>query len=363
MIPALAIAQELRTAFNAEVLFIGSPRGIENRLVPARGFELRVIEIGGLKSVSLATRVKTLFDLPRAVVKSSAILSEFRPDVVIGVGGYASGPAMLAAAMRSIPTLAFEPNVVPGLANRIVAPMVTAAAVHFDETCRYFRRCNATGVPVRREFFSAQNTIPAVAPCGPKQCGERRPTLLVFGGSQGAHAINQAVIDALPMIHAELPNLVLLHQTGERDYTLAQPAYLAAGVSAEISPFIDDMPTAFARADLIVCRSGASTVAELSAAGKPAILVPFPFATDDHQLRNAEALVRAGAAELIPESELTPERLVAAVKSLLCENRDRLRTMAESARKLSRPDAAHSIAALAARIGGIPARHSYSGSM
>src|SRR5450432_4853762 len=181
VIPAIAIAQELRSRYGAEVLFIGTARGLENRLVPAAGFPLQLVKVGALNRVSLATRLKTLFDLPRAVLAARRILVDFDPDVVIGVGGYASGPAMLAAIRRRIPTLAFEPNVVPGFANRLVARWVSAAAVHFEETCEYFPHCKVTGVPVRSAFFS----IP------PKTGGS--PTLLVFGGSQGARAINQAM--------------------------------------------------------------------------------------------------------------------------------------------------------------------------
>ncbi|HTK94161.1 MAG TPA: undecaprenyldiphospho-muramoylpentapeptide beta-N-acetylglucosaminyltransferase, partial [Terriglobales bacterium] len=302
VIPALAIAHELRARYGAEVAFVGTQRGIETRLVPQAGYPLKLIEVGALKNVSLATRLKTLFALPLAIVRSWEILQEFRPDVVIGVGGYASGPAMLAASLSSIPTVAFEPNVVPGLANRAVAPLVTTAVVHFEETGAYFRRFTVTGVPVRHAFFEL-----------PPRAAEAPPVLLVFGGSQGAAAINRVVIESLAEFAARVPGLHVIHQTGERDYNPAQAAYLHAPLAAEVSPFIDDMPAAFARADLVVCRSGASTVAEITAAGKPAIFVPFPRAADDHQRRNAEALASRGAALLIPEPELTRERLVAAV--------------------------------------------------
>jgi len=347
VIPALAIAQELTTRYNAEVMFIGTSRGMENRLVPAAGYRLERVEIGALKKVSLATRFRTLFDLPRAVVRAKAILNEFRPDVVIGVGGYASGPAMLAAVIGGVPTVAFEPNVVPGFANKMVGVAVSAAAVQFAQTCRYFGRCRVTGVPVRQDFFR----VGEEAGHRPKPgCGTDCPmTLLVFGGSQGAHAINQAVIDSLAELQREFPNLRIIHQLGEKDYTEAQPAYLRTGLKAEISPFISDMWQAFRRADLLVCRSGASTVAEITAAGKPAIFVPFPHAADDHQTRNAEALVKAGAAVLLPERELTPERLVETVGGLLSD-RARLVKMGEAAHRLAHPNAAAEIADMAARL-------------
>ncbi len=340
VIPALAIAQQLQKDYAAEVLFIGTARGIENRLVPAAGFPLRLVQVGALNRVSLTTRLKTIFDLPRAVWDSIRILSEFRPDVVIGVGGYASGPAMLAAILRRIPTLVFEPNFVPGFANRLVAPLVSAAAVHFAETGRYFRRCEVTGVPVREAFFQIAEEHP-----------NNTKNLLVFGGSQGAHAINQVVVDSVPSLRQRVPGIHIVHQTGERDYNDAQAAYAKLGGSVEAHRFIDDMPSAFARADLLICRSGASTVAEVTAAGKPAVFVPFPRAADDHQKRNAEALERAGAAVMLEESNLTRDSLVETVSTLF-NDRSGLEKMGDAARKLSHPNAAHDIAAIAARLAG-----------
>ena len=343
IIPALAIAHELRELYSAEVIFIGTSRGMENRLVPAAGFELKLVEVGALKKVSLAKRVATVTALPMAIFRSAGILRDFRAEVVIGVGGYASGPAMLAAAISGIPTLAFEPNVVPGLANRIMAPMVSAAAVHFEETSRFFQRCRVTGVPVRRAFFDL-----------PPRPAQSPPTLLVFGGSQGAHAINEAVMNSLTALGQQVPGLHLIHQTGERDYNDAQAAYLRSQARAEVFPFIEDMPGMFARADLLVCRSGASTVAEITAAGKPAIFIPFPHAADDHQLRNAEALERAGAAVLIAEKGLTSERLVSAVSGLL-RDPARLTRMSAASHRLAHPNAAREIALMAGRLAGMPA--------
>jgi UDP-N-acetylglucosamine--N-acetylmuramyl-(pentapeptide) pyrophosphoryl-undecaprenol N-acetylglucosamine transferase len=340
VIPALAIAQQLQKDYGAQVLFVGTARGIETRLVPAAGYPLQLVKVGALKNVSLATRAKTSVDLPRSIWDAGRILAQFRPDVVIGVGGYASGPAMLAAQLRRIPTLAFEPNVVPGFANRVVARRVSAAAVHFAETARYFRNAKVTGVPVRQAFFDI----------GERASGP--PTLLVFGGSQGAHAINQALIEAVPALLAKHPDLQIVHQTGERDYNDAATAYASVGESVRAFQFIDDMPAFFAQADLIMCRSGASTVAEIAAAGKPAIFVPFPRAADDHQKRNAELLERAGAAIMLEESRLSSVALVETVLSLL-EDRERLRRMGAAARKLSHPSAAIDIARMAASLAGI----------
>ena len=340
VIPALAIANELQHSYDCECLFIGTARGIENRLVPAAGFPLQLVRVGALKNVSLVTRAKTAFDLPRALWDASRMLNEFAPDVVIGVGGYASGPAMLAAVVKHVPTLAFEPNVVPGFANRIVAKFVSGAAVHFEETAKYFRHAEVTGVPVRQAFFE----IP------PKRSGT--PTVLIFGGSQGAHAINEAMIRCLPVLQKEAPGIHIIHQTGERDYNDALAGYKSLGESAEVFKFIEDMPSAFARADLVVCRSGASTVAEIAAAGKPAVFVPFPRAADDHQRVNAEALAKHGAAVVVEESKLEGVWLAETIAALLGDP-PRLEQMSEAARALAHPNAASDIATMAARLAGI----------
>lgn len=342
VIPALAIAQELQKRYQAEILFIGTARGLENRLVPAAGFRLQLVKVGALNRVSLATRLRTAFDLPRAVFAAATMLNEFQPDVVIGVGGYASGPAMLAAILKHIPTLAFEPNLVPGFANRAVARFVSAAAVHFEQTADHFRNPVVTGVPVRPAFFQ----IPK------KRYSPDSPTLLVFGGSQGARAINQAMTRALPELAKRLPALRIIHQTGERDYNEVQAAYAQAAISAEVHEFIDDMPAFFARADLVLCRSGASTVAEIAAAGKPAIFVPFPRAADDHQRRNAEAMEQAKAAVVLEETRLDEVWLLDTICALL-DDPAQLAKMSDAARAMSHPNAAKEIAELAARVAGI----------
>jgi UDP-N-acetylglucosamine--N-acetylmuramyl-(pentapeptide) pyrophosphoryl-undecaprenol N-acetylglucosamine transferase len=338
VIPAIAIANELRDRYQAEIVFIGTARGIETRLVPQAGYKLELVDVGALKNVSAATRAKTLFDLPKATLKCAGFYGRYRPDVVISVGGYASGPGVLAAALRRIPSVVFEPNYVLGFANKIGARFARATCVHFEETCRGVRNCTVTGVPVRRAFFE----IPARPVDAP-------PTLLIFGGSQGARAINQAVVGALPGLRGRLPELRIIHQTGAKELAETQAGYEQAGVAAEVSAFIDDMPSAFARADLIVCRSGASTVAEITAAGKPAIFVPFPRAADDHQTKNAQALAQAKAAVLMPQSELTSEKLADAIVGLFADGQE-LAKMAEAARRLSHADAAGRIAEIAVSI-------------
>jgi UDP-N-acetylglucosamine--N-acetylmuramyl-(pentapeptide) pyrophosphoryl-undecaprenol N-acetylglucosamine transferase len=292
------------------------------------------VEVGALKNVSALTRVKTLFDLPRAILKCAGFYAKFRPDVVISVGGYASGPGVLAAALKRVPLVIFEPNLVPGFANKIGARFAKAACVHFQETCRWFRNCTVTGVPVRKALFH----LP------PRPLGAP-PTLLAFGGSQGARAINEALVAALPILREALPELKIIHQTGQKELESVRQGYAKSGVNAEVSAFIDDMPGAYAQADLIVCRSG-STVAEISAVGKPAIFVPFPRAADDHQTKNAQALVSADAGILMPQSELTAEKLGATIIDLF-SHRERMDEMAANAHKLAHADAAAQIAGIA----------------
>jgi UDP-N-acetylglucosamine--N-acetylmuramyl-(pentapeptide) pyrophosphoryl-undecaprenol N-acetylglucosamine transferase len=330
VIPALAIARELRDTAGAEVRFVGTARGLETKLVPEARFALELIHVGQLKNVSMATRLRTVMDLPLGVGRCIGLLRSFRPHVVIGVGGYASGPAMMAAILLRVPTLAFEPNAVPGLANRLVGRLVDAAAVNFEETRRYFRGARVTGTPVRPEFFAIRR----------KQPSERK-RLLVFGASQGARVLNELVPRIMERLLNALPELEVVHQTGGRHGASTIEAYERAGVVLErvrITPYLDDMAAQFEGADLILCRSGASTMAELAAAGRAALLVPFPQAADDHQRKNAEAFVAAGAAEMVVEQELTEERLLEMLRRLLADNACR-EEMAAQALKLAHPDA------------------------
>jgi UDP-N-acetylglucosamine--N-acetylmuramyl-(pentapeptide) pyrophosphoryl-undecaprenol N-acetylglucosamine transferase len=332
VIPALAIARELRDAHDAEVRFVGTARGLETRLVPEAGFRLELIRVGQLKGVSLATRARTLFDLPLGVMRCVELLRSFRPDVVVGVGGYASGPAMMAAILLRVPTLAFEPNAVPGLANRLVGKWVKAAAVNFEETKRFFRNARVTGTPVRPEFFEVEKTT----------VGKR---LLVFGASQGARVFNELVPKIMGRLLDGFPDLYVVHQTGARHGESTVATYERLGVGFErvlVTPYLDDMPRQFGEADLILCRSGASSVAELAAAGKAAVLVPFPRAADDHQRKNADAFVAAGAAEMIVEAELSEERLLGVLRELLGDD-GRRAEMGRRARGLAHPEAVREI--------------------
>jgi UDP-N-acetylglucosamine--N-acetylmuramyl-(pentapeptide) pyrophosphoryl-undecaprenol N-acetylglucosamine transferase len=330
VIPALAIAREMRDAHGAEVRFVGTARGLETRLVPEAGFPLELIHVGRLKNVSLATRARTLFDLPLGILRCIRLLRSYRPQVVVGVGGYASGPAMLAAILLRVPTLAFEPNAAPGLANRLAGRFVSAAAVNFEETRRHFRNARVTGIPVREDFFRLAEK--------PQGAAKR---LLVFGGSQGARVLNQIMPTILFPLLRDTPGLTVLHQSGPRAEAATRQAYLETGADErrwQVSAYLDDMPARFAEADLILCRSGASTMAELAAAGKPSLLVPFAQATDDHQRKNADAFVSAGAAKMLLEAELTSQRLLDTLHELQGDD-SRLREMGRKAKTLAHPDA------------------------
>jgi len=328
--PGIAIAQAfLQRDATTEVHFVGTERGLEKKLVPAAGFELTFIPSGALNNVSWQRRFQSLAVLPVGFWKAWQLIGHFRPDIAIGVGGYASGLAMLAAIMRGIPTLAVEVNVLPGLTNRILARFVTGAAVSYRETAAYFgAKAVLTGTPVRAGF----EQIP------PRPAQAPRQQVLVFGGSQGAQAINRAMAEAAPWL-ATHPGLRIVHQTGERDVEMVRTAYAAAGVQAEVQPFIHAMAEAMAAADVLVCRAGAATIAEVAAAGRAAIFIPFPQAADDHQRRNAEAFVRAGAGEMIVQAELTGEKLARTILELLADPA-RLARMEAASRALARPHAA-----------------------
>lgn len=335
IIPALAVARELQERHAAEVLFVGTPRGLESRLVPAAGFQLHLIQVGQLKNVSLATQLRTGLDLPLAVVTCIRLLRRFRPGVVLSVGGYASGPAAAAALLLGIPTMALEPNAMPGLANRLIGKHVRAAAVNFPSASRFFSNAEVTGIPVRSEFFSLES---------PKNPA---PHLLVFGGSQGARLFNTTMPNIVSELLEKIPGLTILHQCGLRFLAETEAMYRASSADPllwTVKPFLDDMPSRFAWANLVLARSGASTVAELAASGKPSLLVPFAAAADDHQKRNAEEMVRAGAAVMLEESALgTPEKLLHSLVELL-GNPERLAAMSAAARTQAHPAAAERIA-------------------
>jgi UDP-N-acetylglucosamine--N-acetylmuramyl-(pentapeptide) pyrophosphoryl-undecaprenol N-acetylglucosamine transferase len=338
--PGVAIAQEFRRRdANTQILFVGTPRGLETKIIPREGFNLELIEVSALKRVGLANRVKSLLKLPKGFLDVRSLIKRVRPDVVIGVGGYASGPVVLMAALMDTPTLVAEQNALPGFTNRTLARFVKAAAVSFEEAREFFgEKAEITGNPVRAEFFDTPI----------KQAGDVIH-VLITGGSQGARAINEAMIGALPLLAEERGLMSFTHQTGENDFYRVRDAYENSGLKADVRPFIEKMVDEFSAADLVISRAGATTVAELAAAGKPAIMVPFPFAADDHQRKNAEAVERAGAGRMILQAELTPERLA---KELLWLIHDphKLARMAESGKRLGHPDAAKRVVDLAMKI-------------
>ena len=331
--PGIAVAQEImRRDGNAKVRFVGTARGLETRLVPQAGFELSLIDSAGLKNVSAVARMKGLAVLPKSFVSARRVIREFQPDVVVGAGGYVSGPVVLMGALMGRPTLVMESNALPGWTNRVLARFVNRAAVSFEQALPYFRgKGVVTGNPVRREFFE----IPA------KQREPDTLSLLVFGGSQGARAINEAMVAALPGLKNLPVALWIKHQTGAADFEKVKAGYAAAGwgEGAEVCSYIDNMMDDFAAADLVICRAGATTTAELIAAGKAAIMIPFPYAADDHQRKNAEALQAAGAARVIVQQELSGERLVEEIEAVVREPQQ-IERMEEASRSLARGDSA-----------------------
>ena len=308
LFPGIAIAEEfLRRDRDDRILFVGTDRGIEKRILGDLGYSLQTIDVAGVKGRGWKKSLAALFRIPGSLIQSFRIIRRFSPDLVVGVGGYASGPAVLTACLMGVPTAIAEQNALPGLTNRILGKVVDRIFVSFAQTGRWFHagKVVVSGNPIRQAFFSEQNA--------PERQG--RPfTLLIFGGSQGAHAVNRAVTEALDDLAPVRDDLYIIHQTGSQDRDEVARTYRAKGVTAEVLPFITDMAAAYRKADLLICRAGATSIAEITAAGKTAILIPFPFAVEDHQTGNAEVLVQAGAAEMIPERELTGARLAASVK-------------------------------------------------
>ncbi len=339
--PGIAVAREfMRRDGAAEVTFAGTASGIESRVLPREGLTLDLIRSGGLKGKSVADRVRGLSLLPLGVVDAWRVVSRRRPQLVIGVGGYSSGPVVLVAALRGVPTMVLEQNAVPGLTNRLLAPFVRAAAVTYDSTRSFFgAKAIVSGNPVRPEFFEIAGPSAGEADAND---GSAAVGILVFGGSQGAHAVNVAMVEAAAELAAHRSHLRLVHQTGERDVEMVRAGYRAAGLQAEVEPFFYDMGRRLARADVIVCRAGATTLAEVAAAGRAAILIPLPTATDDHQRKNAEALAAAGAAEVLLQRDATGPALATRILALAGDRVARTR-MAAAARSLARPDAARAI--------------------
>jgi UDP-N-acetylglucosamine--N-acetylmuramyl-(pentapeptide) pyrophosphoryl-undecaprenol N-acetylglucosamine transferase len=338
--PAIAVAKEItRRDAGAVIRFVGTARGLENRLVPQAGFELSLIESAGLVNMGLVQRLRGLLVLPRSFLGARRLIKSFAPDVVVGAGGYVSGPVLMTASLMRLPTVLMESNAVPGFTNRRLARFVDAAAVSFEVAAKYFPgKGVVTGNPVRREFFDIK----------PKVRDAQKLSLLLFGGSQGSRAINEAMIAALPQLETYREQLRVTHQTGPADFTRVRDAYASLGwAAADVREYIDDMMNAFAANDLIVSRAGATTSAELMAAGKAAIMVPLPGQLE--QQRNAEALQEAGGARMILQNELNGERLAKEIVAL-AESPDAITKMEAASRKLAREDAAATTVDLIERV-------------
>lgn len=344
LFPGIALAEEIR-ARGGEVHFVGTERGIEARAVPEQGYPLALIDVAGIKGRGVSGLLRGLLRLPRAWWQSLRLLRSLRPDVVVGVGGYASGPVVATAAMLRIPTAILEQNSIPGITNRILSRLVRKVFCTFPDVRGRFpaRKVVLAGNPIRRQILgqlvAAGETTSAAAPA------PHGPRLFVFGGSQGARAINDAVIAALPALLQRLPDLEIWHQTGKGDDERVRQAYAALGLGeprARVAAFLKDMAAPYAWCDLVMCRAGATSLSELTAVGKPAVLVPFPHATDNHQEWNARALVDAGGAVLLRESEWSPAAVAEALGGLL-QAPERLATMSAAMRSAARPEAARTI--------------------
>lgn len=337
LFPGVALAEELRARDpEAAITFVGTARGIEARVLPELGWPLELIDVSGLKTVGALGTLKGALRLPKALWQARQLLRRLRPDVVIGVGGYASGPLVLMARWRGIPTAICEQNSIPGLTNKLLGKVTRAVFLAFEESRRFFKPAKVTlaGNPVRRQLLERLLTTHA----SDMARADGRMHVLVCGGSQGAVAVNELASAALVELARELP-VGITHQTGEKDLAATQARYAAAGVTADCRAFIKDMASAYHTADVVIGRAGATTVAELAIAGKPAIFIPYPFAADNHQELNAREMAAAGAALVFKQSELTAAQLAAALRTLLTDAETR-ETMSAAMKAIARPAAA-----------------------
>jgi UDP-N-acetylglucosamine--N-acetylmuramyl-(pentapeptide) pyrophosphoryl-undecaprenol N-acetylglucosamine transferase len=342
--PAIAIAQEFvaRDA-SRRVIFVGTERGLEKTIVPKAGFPLELISVGGLKGKGLGETIKNLARLPMGFIQAWRLIGRHRPDVALGVGGYSSGPVLLAARLRGVPTAIHEQNAYPGVTNRMLAKFVKAVAVAFEDAAPRLKRKDAvvTGNPIRKEFFQIGQR--------PTANGQR---LLIFGGSQGSHILNQTMTGALLFLARLKGRLDIVHQTGPKEVDEVRAAYRSSAFpDARVVPYLDPIVDEIAAADLVVSRAGAMTIGELAAAGRAAVLVPFAAATNNHQELNARVVERAGGAIVVTEGELSPERLGLAVAEII-NHPDRAARMGAAAKALAAPDATKKIVDLLEKIVG-----------
>jgi UDP-N-acetylglucosamine--N-acetylmuramyl-(pentapeptide) pyrophosphoryl-undecaprenol N-acetylglucosamine transferase len=334
--PGVALAEEITTRQKGNhVLFVGTQRGIEARVVPQLGYPIEYIDVVGLKGKGLGGLIKGMFQIPVAISQSFKILRTFKPEVAIGVGGYASGPLMIAAWLMRIPSAILEQNTVPGITNRVLSHFVNAVYVMFESSAEHFpkRKVHALGNPIRRQLLD--NFLRS-------KITDARFTILVLGGSQGAHALNLRMVEAAGHLKNIYEQIKIVHQTGDKDEELVRKGYADLGVNAEVSAFINDMSNAYLRADLVVCRAGATTLAEVMVAKKASILIPYPHAADNHQELNARTMVDAGASRMLVERDLDGKRLADEILALF-NDRELIAKMEQAASRTGRPEAAREI--------------------
>ena len=333
--PGIAVAEEIyRQEPDSDVLFVGTKTGIESRILPKEGYKLEIIPAGGVVNKNIFSKFISFMKMTAGFFKSFFVLRSFKPDIVVGVGGYASAPMLSAAAIMRFPTMIMEQNLYPGTTNRFLSRIVDRVVVAFDGSEKFFnRKVDVLGNPVRR---------------GIKECKYitgRTFTVFIFGGSQGSHAINKGIVESLEYLQEESGQISFLHQTGEKDYAWVDESYKKAGITAEVAPYVYNIIDMYGKADIVICRAGATTIAEITASGRPAILIPYPHAAHDHQRTNAEYMQSKGGAEVIPEKDLSGKILADKIKYFMY-NRDRLKEMAEKSSGLYRQNSAHDIVKL-----------------
>jgi UDP-N-acetylglucosamine--N-acetylmuramyl-(pentapeptide) pyrophosphoryl-undecaprenol N-acetylglucosamine transferase len=347
LFPGIAIADEVKRR-GGEALFVGTSRGIETRAVPAAGYALETLEVSGIKRMGLVGTLRGLLRVPLALLRSFAILRRWKPDVVIGVGGYASGPMVLAAVLAGYPTAIQEQNSAPGFTNRVLGKLVRVVFIAFADAARYFpaKKIASLGNPVRQKIVAALEGVAA----SPASADKLR--ILVVGGSQGARAVSELVVAAAPLLAAAGVDYSLVHQTGSADLERLTECYRTLGLDGRVttSAFIDDMAAAYGAADLVIARAGALTLAELAIAGRPAILIPLPTAADDHQSKNAACFAEAGAAVVLDQRKTSAEELARIVRELAGSS-ERRAAMGTAMRTLARPRAAEEIVEMVGGMG------------
>jgi len=339
--PGIAIANEIKEReAGSEILFVGTANGLETKIIPSHGMRLKLIRASGMKGKSLTALVKSVLIIPMGFLQAMYIIFSFRPDIVIGVGGYASGPTVLCAAMLLLPTMILEQNFYPGVTNRILSKVVKRVAINFESSRQFFNKNKVavTGNPVRKDITKGSREE-ALRLWG---LGDDRFTLFVFGGSQGARKINQSIVEALPHFEKYSDLLQIIHQTGKADFESVKEGYTRSKIKSYVAPYINEMNHAYAVSDLVLCRAGAIALSEIAACGKASILVPFPYASDNHQELNARVLVDGGAALMVSDRELSGETLARAVTGFMTE-RDKIKEMEKNSIKFSRTDATSKI--------------------